>query len=161
MLYEVEHIGENKMKNILYNISNHPSTGWSDSQRAGWERIIDLPFPEINPLQAEQEIAQLARDFFVSMVRDIYADYRKTVRSGSEMAHPDRSRKTIRKMVSLATFHVAGEWSFFYALVTLLKRYNATVVCACSERRTVETVDPVSGSTIKKTEFQFRQWRQL
>lgn len=36
-----------KQQSILINLSNHPSKGWNDQQKFGFEKIIDIPFPEI------------------------------------------------------------------------------------------------------------------
>ena len=39
---------EESRKQLLVNISNHPSSGWSEEQKEGWESIIDIPFPSIH-----------------------------------------------------------------------------------------------------------------
>ncbi len=41
-----------KAKGIFINLTNHPSSGWSEEQRAAAERfgqIVDVPFPSIDP----------------------------------------------------------------------------------------------------------------
>ena len=35
-------------KQCLINISNHPSSGWSEEQKEGWGSIIDIPFSSIH-----------------------------------------------------------------------------------------------------------------
>jgi len=34
---------------LLINCSNHPSLKWSEEQKEGWDIIIDVPFPAIDP----------------------------------------------------------------------------------------------------------------
>ena len=47
----------NNMKKLI-NISNHPSTGWSDAQKAGWDQIIDIPFPQVPATATKDQLNQ-------------------------------------------------------------------------------------------------------
>ncbi len=35
---------------VLINHSNHPHSGWGDKQKEGWDKIVDIPFPNIKPI---------------------------------------------------------------------------------------------------------------
>lgn len=142
----------------LINISNHPSSGWSEKQKEGWDCIIDMQFPMINPRASEEEISLLARDFFKNIVHNLYVDYRKG-KSGKPDSFPEKNKIILEKLFSSVTFHVAGEWSFFYALISMVNKYHGKCVVACTERVVEEKV--VNGQTQKSVIFEFVQWRKL
>ncbi|WP_340691061.1 hypothetical protein [Hydrogenobacter thermophilus] len=45
------------MKKVLINHTNHPSARWEEKQKEGWDRIIDIPFPEVQPELSTEEVA--------------------------------------------------------------------------------------------------------
>jgi len=53
---------------MLLNLSNHPSSLWQDNQLKAaldkYESIIDIDFPYIDPDYSEQEIEELAQEYF-------------------------------------------------------------------------------------------------
>jgi len=46
----------------LINLSNHPSANWELEQKAGWDEIIDIPFPNVAPNASEEEVIELAAE---------------------------------------------------------------------------------------------------
>jgi hypothetical protein len=44
----------------LINISNHPSSSWSAEQKAGWDEIVDVPFPAVPPEWDTHQVVNLA-----------------------------------------------------------------------------------------------------
>lgn len=47
------------------NFSNHSSNSWGEQQKQEaqkWGRIIDVPFPAVNPEDTNQEIIELAKN---------------------------------------------------------------------------------------------------
>jgi len=134
----------------LLNISNHPSQGWSPSQRAGWDHIIDLPFPSIPADAGTEEIREMALDFFSSQILPIcgYTSF-------------SLKRKEVKKALQGVTCHIMGELSFFYALIQLLLDYRAKVVVSTSARESIEIVDPQTGEVRKTSVFRFVRWREI
>ncbi len=131
------------MKAVFANVSNHPSSGWSEEQRrAALEiatvvalhndpelksveaEIVDVPFPNVPPHFSSLEILPLA----VEVVRAI------------------PSNTTVAM--------VQGEFVLSYMLVRQLQKKGITVVAATSERKTVDL-----GNGRKATEFQFVRFR--
>lgn len=49
---------------MFINVSNHPSSKWSQAQKdaAGGE-ILDIPFPNINPRASTWEVEAMASEF--------------------------------------------------------------------------------------------------
>lgn len=47
---------------VLINHSNHPSDKWDDEQRMGWDRIFDLPFPNISPEADTEEVLRIVHE---------------------------------------------------------------------------------------------------
>ena len=141
---------------LLINISNHPSSSWSEGQKRGWD-IIDVPFLVVPWDASEEDVRNLAQGIFSSLVQLLY---QREKRRGYCCRQPEKNRIIIKRLCASATIHVAGEWSLFFALVSLLRSYGATIVCACSERKTVETIR-TDGATQKQTIFEFKKWREI
>ena len=117
---------------MMLNCTNHPYSIWSEPQRKAAVRygeVIDLPFPSVDPLMKPEEPRRCV---------EIYAEQIPAM-------HPD---------VVLA----AGEFTFLFMLVDKLLREGIRVVCACSERKTVEVRLP-DGSNEKKSVFCFEAFR--
>lgn len=127
---------------ILFNISNHPSNGWSEQQRRDWDEIIDFPFPNIpaeaDMLHVENSACYIASDVVQTM----------------------RNRGIDRAFISLQ-----GDYSLCHCFQQQLnfvlddsrnRQLDISFVFPTSERRVVENPD----GTIVRT-FQFVQWRGL
>jgi len=122
------------------NISNHPSSRWSEDQREaalrlareearrrGFEgdvEIIDIPFPEVDPLMDTSGVVSLARSLAAG------------VPEGTLVAM------------------VQGEYTLVYSLVHLLQG-RGVLVCAATSRRVVTEL----GDGRKIAEFKFVQFR--
>lgn len=77
----------------LINISNHPAETWTNEQKAGWDIIIDIPFPEVDPNFSTQDIADIATDIINDIMPFIDGD---------------------------TAVYIAGDYSLSYALVLRL-----------------------------------------
>lgn len=120
-------------ENIFINCSNHPSAAWGDEQRRKAEvygKIIDLPFPEVDPAWTAGRIREEAERVYREIVS----------------LHP-------------AAVMCQGEFTFTYALVSRLKENGLTVLAACSRRR-VEEISDETGNTQKKVIFTFEGFRE-
>ena len=96
---------------MLLNLSNHPSASWSPAQIAAASgKVIDLPFPPVNPDGDEAYIEQLANEYY----------------------------NKILEMQDVTTVHLMGEMNFTFALVTKLKAANIKCVASTTKRETVE-----------------------
>jgi hypothetical protein len=96
---------------MLINLSNHPSAKWSNEQLTvaeSYGRIVDLPFPEVNPNGDEKYIDQLANDY----------SYKVMSMAGD----------------SNLTVHIMGEMTFTFALVSLLKSNGINCIASTTER---------------------------
>lgn len=115
---------------MLLNLSNHPSTAWSEEQlRAGREQyseVQDMPFPNVPPEADLEEVGRLAADY----------------------AH-----RICALSPRLLAVHVMGEMTFTYQLVSLLR--EAGVMCVAST--TVR--DVVEEDGVKISRFRFVRFR--
>ena len=143
----------------LINVSNHPSTGWTEKQKAGWDEIIDIPFPQVSPELDGREVSHLAWETYKQIIRRLYAEYRKGLR-GKPSPRPEADRLIRQKLLSDVVLHVAGEFCLFFNLVSLVKADRGRVVVATSKREVVEEVQP-DGSTKKTIRFNFIKWREV
>ncbi len=126
--------GERKpqQEGCFLNYSNHPSGNWGGAQIEAAQRygkIIDMPFPNIPPDLPEKEMDVLVQQ---------------------EIGRIKREKPSC--------VLCQGEFTFTYRLINHLKANKIKAVAACSERRTVETVE--DGKTIKKTEYEFKGFRE-
>ena len=115
---------------MLLNLSNHPTTSWSESQLAaagGRDNVIDLPFPTVSPDGDEAYIEQLANEYY----------------------------NKINAMEDITAVHIMGEMNFTFALVTKLKAEGIKCVASTTKRETVEE----NGVKISKFNFvRFREY---
>ena len=128
---------------MLLNISNHPYMQWSEEQRTEaqyqYGPVHDLPFPEIDPELGSAGVEKLARDF----ARQAAALLQQTSDSTGE-----HSKNAV---------HVMGEFTFSFALVSLLQQQNIRCV-ASTTRRMVELA---GGQKISHFRFcRFREYPQ-
>jgi len=130
-----------KMRYFL-NISNHPSDKWGDKQRNSAlemaEEIIDLPFPNINPDW------DTVRYSHISSLENLIKPFNKRDSEKSLKDFPLYHNNTNTVVM------VMGEMCYTHYLVNLLQGEGYTVVCATTERNTVENAD---GTKTVKFEF--------
>lgn len=123
---------------MFVNVSNHPSSRWSDDQREaaltlGGE-IRDVQFPNVPPMATNDDVLDMAFDLVDDLFHEIGAGQGDVVM-------------------------VQGEFSLTIAVVNRLHAYGIKCVVACSEREVVETV--ANGETTKTAVFKFRQFREV
>ena len=134
---------------MFINLSNHPSSQWSESQKSAAlvlttdNEILDLPFPNVPAYADTFHIATLANEVL------------------STLHQMCQERK-------IETVMVQGEFTLTYRIVRLLQIENDDlasydlptmyIVAACSERKTVE--QEVPWRTIKTAVFEFVQFRE-
>lgn len=120
------------MRNFI-NYTNHPSVNWSEAQRQAaqiYGEIMDMDFPEIEPHWNESQVFSLA----YQQARQIIA-------------------------LKPAAVLVQGEFTFSYALISLLQQAGIRVLAACSQRCT-ESVINEKQETIRRSVFKFVRFRQ-
>ncbi len=120
---------------MLINLSNHPSKQWSklqtDEAVNEYGKILDLPFPAINPSAKPEEIKELAKYYFNKCL-----DILKKSRENNNVVH------------------IMGELTFCFALVNLLQAQDISCISSTSARNVVQ-----NGSK-KIVEFNFVQFRE-
>jgi len=116
-------------KKILINISNHPSASWDDNQKKGWDKIIDVPFPNISADAKSSDVEDLAYDYLDKI-------------------------KSICKQHNTNKIMLQGEFSFVFALQQLLLFDGEYDFYFPSTERKVTEKDGVKTSI-----FQFAGWR--
>ncbi|MFA8436812.1 MAG: CRISPR-associated protein [Marinifilaceae bacterium] len=98
---------------MFINLSNHNSAKWGAAQREAaqsYGKIYDLPFPHIDPAASEADVEQLARDQLEEINQLMAANNEKSA------------------------VHIMGEFTFCFALVTLLKAEGITCVSSTTQR---------------------------
>ena len=118
---------------ILINHTNHPSSKWSEAQKAGFEKIIDVPFPNIDPNWTMKEVENL-----VSITLNVF--------------------KQLQDEYGVVGICIQGEFSYCYDLFKeLLDNYYyfTEILIPTTERRVIE-----DGDT-KTVTFEFVKWRSL
>lgn len=121
---------------MFINISNHNSEKWTNKQKKEakvFGEIVDLGFPAIAPSMNE-EIDVLVSEYI------------------------EKVRNLTNNMMAENVIMVQGEFTFTYRLVSSLKNAGFVVVCACTERKAVETVD--GEKIIKQSIFEFAGFRR-
>ena len=95
---------------VFINFSNHPSSAWSAPQTEAAlsyaSRIVDLPFPQVDPTMDEQSVDDLARE----RTEEILS------------FHP-------------AAVMCQGEFGLSFAVIRKLLDAGIVVLYACSERK--------------------------
>lgn len=134
LMNEAQNRKKNNYNKFLINLSNHPSSSWSNSQLqtalTHFGDITDIPFPEIDPEWDNVQIAELAQTYFQKI---------------REMA-----------MNAVPVVHIMGEYSFCFALVGLLKDEGIQAVVSTSKRQSVMHDD--GTKTIKFDFVRFRNY---
>ncbi len=114
---------------MLINLSNHPSTNWSENQinigNVSFGQIIDLPFPQIDPESSEKDIEILVAEYH-------------------------------QKIVNLQpkAVHIMGELVFTHKLVNSLKKIPIACVASTTHRNTIEK-DGVKTSVFEFVKFRY------
>jgi hypothetical protein len=120
---------------MLINLTNHPTKNWSDKQSkiavSEYSQIQDLPFPDINPNASNSDIFSLVEKYFdeIQKILNNFSNQNNAV-------------------------HIQGEFTFVFALVSLLLNHNIKCVASTTSRNVIEE----NGKKI--TEFQFVKFRE-
>lgn len=126
---------------MFINVSNHPSSNWNEEQIAAAEAygtITDLPFPQIEPAETEEELNALVE---------------KTHQKVKELIAADEAG------IPGAVVMLQGEYVFTYRLVCALKADDIRVVASSSKRYVTEVPQP-DGSSIKTSKYLFAGFRE-
>ena len=118
---------------VFINCSNHPSVQWGEEQKkaaANYGKIVDYPFPEVDPSWTTEQIYELAEQVCGEMAE----------------CHP-------------AIVMCQGEFTLAFAIISRLKAEGIPVVAACS-RRSVEEVIQEDGSVQKQSSYHFEGFRE-
>lgn len=119
---------------MLINFSNHPSNKWSadqvDAALSEYASIMDIPFPAVKADASSEDVFKIAEQ------------YERQI----EIMHP-------------SAVLCQGEFSLAFAVAGLLIAKGIKVICACSERDVVETLDE-NGETQKVSTFKFVSFRE-
>lgn len=117
----------------LVNVSNHPSSKWTDEQKKGYPVIHDIPFPNISPTIWQNELDEMVTEFMIAIM-DI-------INKNSEIGIETHAM-------------IMGEMVFTYRLVTALKLRGVVCLASTSER---EVEEKPNGEKIVR--FTFKGWR--
>ncbi len=117
---------------VFINFSNHPSDKWGSAQlnaAAAIGKIVDIPFPVIEPLASHADVLELAEQC-VCHVLDMACGHDATV-------------------------HIMGEMTLTYHIVRLLTEHGIPCVASTTERLVTE----VDGKKVSEFRFvQFRRY---
>lgn len=117
---------------MFINLSNHPSTLWSQEQLQAANHFgacIDIPFPIVAPDADKDQIATLAIEYF-NKIKEVSNDNKEI------------------------TVHLMGEMTFVYSLLQLLQEAGIRTVASTTERQTKDL-----GDGQKESQFRFVQFR--
>jgi hypothetical protein len=118
---------------MMINFTNHPSAHWGERQKTDamkYGEVVDIPFPGVPALAEEADIKALS----------VYWAYKIKAQK------PD-------------AVLCQGEFSLCFAVTAILLAEGITVLCAASERGTIENTD-ADGTTAKETVFMFQRFRE-
>lgn len=114
---------------MLLNLSNHPSNTWSKQQKDAailqFGGILDMPFPEIDPDASLEQVQQLARETFDSIMA---------------LQIPDLS------------IHLMGEFTFCFQAINLFANKGIFCFASTTKRSVAFNSD---GSKTSIFEFRF------
>ena len=97
------------VSNILVNLSNHPSSAWTEDQKGGFV-VIDLPFPQVDP-DGDADYIEKLTDEYLQKILEVGRD---------------------------SSVHIMGEFNFCYCLINKLKARGIRCLASCTKRDTVE-----------------------
>ena len=101
---------------MLINLTNHPSALWTKEQReacAGFDGIMDMKFPSVDPAWGEDDIARAADDIC----------------------------RRLMGIKGLEAVHVAGEHTLTFAIVARLLKAGIRCLTSTTERSSVDLPD--------------------
>lgn len=117
-------------------ISNHNPQNWSPEQKADWDEIFFIPFPNVDPRLTSEEVQKIARNIIFDNLSNI-----------SETGN----------------ISIQGEMSLTFYLISLIKQNpilaHVKVWVPTTERLSVEKTE--NGQTVKTAIFKFVQWREV
>lgn len=116
---------------MLLNISNHPSSLWSEEQlnaSAAFGSVIDMPFPDVDPYAGVTAVSSLAEKYLADVIK---------------VGSPDE-----------VTVHLMGEFCFTFSLLLLLKENGYTCVASTTRRNVI------IENGMKKVCFEFCSFRE-
>lgn len=121
---------------MLINLSNHPSSNWSEKQLKAAKRkfgkVIDIPFPHISPHLTTEKVKNKTKKFL---------KYILTILKNSK----DKTNAV----------HLMGEFTFVFHLALLLKKKRISVVASTTQR----LVEEKHGKKIVNFNFvKFREY---
>ena len=117
---------------MLINLSNHPLSQWSEQQiglAKQYGKIVDLPFPEVDPEGDETYIEQLAEEYVQKIL--------------SMTSTPEE-----------VSVHIMGEMTLTYAIVQKLQAHH--IQCVASTTRRIVTL---REDNTKEVKFDFAKFR--
>jgi hypothetical protein len=121
---------------MLINFSNHPSVKWDESQLQEAKRLFgtvaDLPFPGVDPGASEKDIEHLAKSYFGKITSML-----------DECANEP----------SPNAVHIQGEFTFAFALVSMLLSSGIRCVASTSHRRVTELENGTKNITFAFVRF--------
>ncbi len=123
-------------KKGLINHSTSPSSEWSEAKRADWDKIIDLPVPDIPASWDRKQVEDC-----------VYEHYRKI----TDLIHEELQSEYRDWFVT-----VEGELSYSYMLVYLLKVLRIPVVVPV-----FETLFIVDQGDFAENYVRFVKWRGI
>ncbi len=120
---------------MLLNLSNHPSSSWSEKQsntaKQLYGSIEDLPFPAIAPEWTTEQVAKLAYQYVMKCL-----DRLKGI-------PPDKENAV----------HIMGELTFCYALVNRLREKGIACIASTTKRNTINLSEGKREVTFQFVKF--------
>ena len=101
---------------MLINLTNHPSALWTREQReacAGFDGIVDMEFPDVDPAWDEDDIVRAADEICLRLA----------------------------SMEGLEAVHIAGEHTLTFAIVVRLLKAGVRCLTSTTERSSVDLPD--------------------
>jgi len=122
---------------MLLNLSNHPLNTWSNKQvetaEKQYGKIIDIPFPKINPNADENEINDLNEKFLSKIIN--------LLKKSSDTKN---------------AVHIMGELNFTFGIVTKLLHSGITCIASTTNRDTINTEN---GKIVNFNFVRFREYK--
>lgn len=119
---------------MLLNLSNHPSTKWSEIQKNAaitqYDNIFDMEFPNIDPEWDNNKVLELAKSYVLKCLE-------------------------LKSKQNLKAVHLMGELTFCTALSILLKKHNINCIVSTTHR-----IVSFNKQGIKESEFSFCRFRE-
>lgn len=125
---------------MLLNLSNHPSHQWQPAQKdhalEAYGSVIDIPFPQLDPMAATSEVLLLAKQY------------------------AEKCKKMLKETVSgTNVIHIMGEHTFVYAFVRIMQQKN--IICIASTTQRLAGTDEDGNKTSRFEFCQFRKYPKI